>query len=144
MLERALLGGRLEIRARGVSMRPWLRPGDRVRLERRPPRRGDVALIALPERVVLHRLVRRRGDAWFVRGDARRGCDGWVGSSQILAVATARLREQASRPRWVRLDRPLSRARGLALSPMLRLLRSLGGARVRRRPTVSFRRPPGM
>lgn len=113
-IEGSLARGPVEIRTRGIAMRPLLRPGDRVRLERRAPRRGDVALIALAERMVLHRLVRRRGETWLVRGDAPGPSEAWVHRDQVVAVATARRREGRGRARWLRLDHPVARAGGLA------------------------------
>jgi hypothetical protein len=125
LLQRALDAGPVEIRARGVSMRPLLQTGDRVRLERLSPRRGHVALVELPDRVILHRLVRRRGTRWLVRGDARSCDDGWVAEHQILAIATARRREAGSPldSRWTRLDRGSARLLGLVAAPIARLAR---------------------
>ena len=127
LLERALASGSLEVVARGVSMRPALRAGDRVRLAQRGPRRGDVALVALADRVVLHRLVARRGRRWLVRGDARPGCDGWVEPERILAVATGFRRgaETGDASRWHRLDRAPDRWRGLLLAGLVRAARGL-------------------
>ena len=125
LLETALRAGPLEICASGVSMRPALRPGDRVRLERREARHGDVALVVASGRVVLHRLLRRRCGHWLVRGDARPAVDGWVSPEQVLAIATARRRNRgfARSADWQRLDRPLARWLGLSGAPLLRLLR---------------------
>lgn len=95
-------------------MRPHLRPGDRVRLESRPPRRGDIVLVCLDERMVLQRLVRVRGDTCLIRADGAASVDAWVHRDQVLAVATARQRPQQGPGRWVRLDHPVARARGLA------------------------------
>jgi hypothetical protein len=132
LLQRALEQGPVEIRAVGVSMRPLLRAGDRIRLDRRAPRRGDVALVEVSERVMLHRLVRRRRDRWLVRGDARSVSDGWVASGQILAIATAHRRGDESHPnaRWKRLDHPSARMLGLVAAPLRRIARS---ARQKRR-----------
>jgi len=113
LLRAAVGAGPLEICARGVSMRPLLRPGDRVRLERRPPRFGQVALVALEDRVVLHRLLAHRAGRWLVRGDARPVSDGWVSDAQILAVATGRRRGRGD-PGLEPLDGPwLRRLAGL-------------------------------
>jgi len=127
LLERALASGDLEVVARGISMRPALRAGDRVRLAQRAPRRGDVALVALADRVVLHRLVGRRGRHWRVRGDAHPRCDGWVEPERILAVATGFRRgaESDDRNRWHRLDRAPDRWRGLLLARLVRGARGL-------------------
>lgn len=123
----------LTLRARGDGMRPWLRPGDRLRLERRSPRLGDVALVALGDRLVLQRLVRRRGRGWLVRGEGVRAHRAaYVPADQIVAVATARAGEAG----WVRLDGLLGRARALALGPALRAASRL---RRRRAPGVPSR-----
>ena len=126
LLQRALEEGPVEIRVLGVSMRPLLRAGDRIRLDRRAPRRGDVALVEVSERVMLHRLVRCRRDRWLVRGDARSSSDGWIAAHQILAIATARRREDDTRPnaRWKRLDHPPARALGLIAASLGRLARN--------------------
>jgi hypothetical protein len=115
-LRAALRLGPLEFGAAGVSMRPLLRAGDRVRLENRAPQRGDVALVALESGLVLHRLLRRRGGRWLLRGDARRRADGWIHGDQILAVATARRRvtTHPGRGDWRRLDTKVARWLGLA------------------------------
>jgi hypothetical protein len=140
LLQRALDAGPVEIRVLGVSMRPLLRAGDRIRLDRRAPRRGDVALVEVSKRVMLHRLVRlvevskrvmlhrlvrRRRDRWLVRGDARSRSDGWVAAHQVLAIATARRRDGDSRanPRWKRLDHPPARVLGLVAARLGRIAR---------------------
>lgn len=121
--------------ARSDAMRPWVRPGDRVRFEARAPRRGDVVLVALAERRVLQRLVRRRGIGWTVRGDARGQPPAFVRDDQILAVAVACARE--GRPAWRRVDGILGRTGALALGPAWRVAHAL-----RRRRAAARRRPP--
>jgi hypothetical protein len=125
LLQRALDAGPVEIRVLGGSMRPLLRDGDRIRLDRRTPRRGDVALVEVSKRLMLHRLVYRRRDRWLVRGDARSRSDGWIAAHQVLAVATARRRDTDSRanPRWKRLDHPSARALGLVAARLGRVAR---------------------
>ena len=125
LLQRALEAGPVKIRVLGVSMRPLLRAGDHIRLDRLAPRLGDVALVEISQRLMLHRLVRRRRDRWLVRGDARSRSDGWIAAHQILAIATARHRELDSRPnaRWKRLDHPPARVLGLVAAPLGRLAR---------------------
>jgi len=130
LLGRALAAGPLVIEARGVSMRPWLRPGDRVQLETRPPRLGDVALVRSSGRLVLHRLRRRRGRHWLVQGDARPRPDGWIEADAILGVAVARARAAAP-GRWARMDGAGQRWLALVAAPLLDTLRR-GRARLRR------------
>lgn len=109
-IEHSLDQGPVEIRARGDAMSPLVRPGDRVRLQRRDPQAGEVALIAVGGRLVLHRLVRRRGDTWLVQADRPSAPDAWVHACQIIAIATDRLR--AGDEHWTPLasERRLGRA----------------------------------
>jgi nickel-type superoxide dismutase maturation protease len=97
------------------SMLPTLRPGDRLRVDpgayrRRPPRPGEVVVVADPERRV-PRLLKRvaavdaRTGAVELRGDAP---DGARDSRQFGAVPAA-----AIVGRVYRLYYPLDRAREL-------------------------------
>ena len=66
--------------ARGRSMWPALRDGDRVRVTplTRAPRAGDVVFARVGDFVVLHRVLWvRRDGAVLLKGDARRRVDGW-------------------------------------------------------------------
>jgi hypothetical protein len=105
-------------------MRPLLRPGDRVRLEDRPPRSGDVALVSLQGRLVLQRLGARRGARWKV-GAAAGASAGWVHADQVKAVAISRRREGDPNEPWVRIDRLVDRVFGRALAPAYRAARIL-------------------
>jgi hypothetical protein len=123
LLRTALATGPLELVAQGLSMRPALRPGDRVRLEARGPRRGEIVLAVAGKRLVLHRVLRRRAGAWLLRGDARRGPDGWIPSDDILGVATARFATGGRAPGWKRLDGGMARAYGLFIAPLVAFAR---------------------
>jgi hypothetical protein len=108
-----------------------------VRLEARSPRRGEIVLAVAGKRLVLHRLLRRRGQAWLLRGDARRYADGWVCAGDILGVATARERTGGRAPGWRRLDCGSARAFGLVMPRILVWARGVrerlrGRRRVRR------------
>jgi len=100
----SLARGSVEIRTRGRSMRPLLEPGDRVRLERRAPRSGDVALVEIGERLVLHRLVRPQGETWWVRGEQASAGIGRVHRDQVVAIATERRRDAQEPPGWRPLE----------------------------------------
>lgn len=128
LLIRAVAAGPLVIRVCGVSMRPWLEAGDEVRLGRRAPRRGDVALVVVRGRLVLHRLVRESAGCWLVRGDARARPDGWVEGQAVLAVALARRRGREAGKGWQPLGGPVARAGPLVGAPLLRALRRLRAA----------------
>lgn len=110
-LERSLTNGPIEIRARGDAMSPLVQPGDRVRLQRRTPRAGEVGLISVGGRLVLHRLVRRRGKTWLVHADRLGTPDAWIHARQVVAVATDRLR--AGELQWIALGRERRLARAL-------------------------------
>lgn len=99
--------GPVEIEARGDAMAPLVLPGDRVRLERRAPRAGEVALVALEGRLVLQRLMRRRGGVWRVHAERPTVKDAWVHERQVVAIATGRLRRGHSE--WVHLAEDRSR-----------------------------------
>jgi hypothetical protein len=75
-------------RARGASMRGSIRDGETVRLV--PPmsvERGSVAMAALPDgRLVVHRVLRVRGDRVTLRGDTCRAADADVAVADIVAV----------------------------------------------------------
>lgn len=138
VLRASLALGPVELRAGGVSMRPRLRAGDTVRLERRAARRGDIVLAVCEGRLVLHRVVRRRGDAWLLHGDARPRPDGWIRDADVLGVATARrARPGERRGSRHRLDGALHRWLGIATVALLAPLRT----RVPSRGTFRSLRP---
>ena len=65
-------GGSVRLVARGHSMTPAIRDGDRVELEPlgSPPRPGDVLACEADGSLVIHRLVGRPGGRLELRGDA--------------------------------------------------------------------------
>jgi hypothetical protein len=146
LLRTALASGPLELVAHGLSMRPALRPGDRVRLEARVPRRGEIVLAVAGNRLVLHRALRRRGGAWLLQGDARRRPDGWISGSDVLAVATARAATGGRTPVWKRVDGGRARAYGLFIVPLLafahRAPGRLWGSQGWMRPPPAIRKTP--
>ncbi len=139
---------RVRLTVTGSSMFPFIRSGDVVELEplNGLPELGDVVLARCPagpagERCVLHRVVGKNGEAFFLRGDAQRDCDGPFFPGDLLAKGAARFR----RGRGRRLDRGLWRRLGLTwnrLAPvnvwLFQLLRRLAG----QRPQQAVRRPP--
>jgi hypothetical protein len=82
-------GGRLRIFARGWSMSPFIRNGDRITLASlggQVPSLGRVVVFALPgaEALVVHRVVGIRGQAALMRGDNVSQPDGWVQTPAVL------------------------------------------------------------
>jgi hypothetical protein len=146
LLRTALAAGPLELVAQGLSMRPALCPGDRVRLEARAPRRGEIVLAVAGKRLVLHRVLRRRGQVWLLRGDARRWPDGWIQGGDILGVATARAGTGGHARGWRRLDGAMARAYGLLIVPCVAFARRFPGrlraAQGRMRPVPGLRKNP--
>lgn len=68
--EHLALGRPLVVRASGLSMWPFLRPGQRVVVEpRRPLSVGDLALVELGGSLVLHRVIGLSGSRLVSKGD---------------------------------------------------------------------------
>lgn len=106
-------GGVLRTTAVGHSMWPTIRDGDPVVIE--PfggggPAVGDVALVAVAGRLVLHRVIALRGAHALTKGDAITHPDGEVPTSALLG----RVRPRPWDPWLAHLSRvggaPLARA----------------------------------
>ena len=71
-------------------MMPSLREGQRIRLDGRRPRIGDVVLVRQPSGLVLHRLVWGPpldfGGAWRTMADRAQGWDARFAPSQWMAT----------------------------------------------------------
>jgi hypothetical protein len=94
-LLRSVLGQGLpfSFRATGASMSPFIRDGDKVTLsplQGHTPRRGDVVACVGPggQRLIVHRVVGKRGDSYLVKGDAASRVDGLVPREGILGCVT--------------------------------------------------------
>ena len=80
------------LRVQGVSMLPWLREGEKVRIlpaAGRRLRRGDIALFwREPQRPILHRIVRVRRAEGLCEclGDSERGAPERVPVSAVIGV----------------------------------------------------------
>jgi hypothetical protein len=82
--------GRLALRVRGSSMWPWVKSGAEAELVQTRPcalNPGDLALYRRGSTLALHRVVRRQGGAWQMRGDAYGSCIETVLDRDILARA---------------------------------------------------------
>lgn len=83
---------RVKITVTGNSMYPLLRSGiDEVILERgRSYKKGDVVFYRRSNgRYVLHRIVGKKGDAFYLAGDAEVRREYPIYANQIIGVATA-------------------------------------------------------
>jgi signal peptidase len=81
----------VRLTATGSSMFPFIRGGDIVELEpmHLQPMPGDLVLTqcaSVPEgeRYVLHRVVRVKGEAFFLRGDSQQDCEGPFTRGDVL------------------------------------------------------------
>jgi len=82
-------GACFRFQAKGGSMYPFIKDGDVITifpLSEAPPRLGDVVAFTHPEsgKLTVHRLVRRKGDAYFLKGDNIQEADGVVRRKDIL------------------------------------------------------------
>lgn len=84
--------GEAEWVAKGRSMTPAIRHGQRVRLTpvtAEAFRPGQVVMAVLPgDHLVIHRIVRVDGDDLVLRGDARRRCDRRITTGDVVALVT--------------------------------------------------------
>lgn len=89
-------GGEIWVMASGQSMFPTIHNADDVLLSpmRRGVRRGDVVLVPLGPRLMLHRVVSTAPSSITTRGDARAADDRPMAPEDVLARAIA-VRRQA-------------------------------------------------
>jgi len=86
-------GMRARFLARGFSMSPFIKDGDIVTVSPLPGRRpgvGEVVAFTSPDarKLIVHRIVGRRGTAYLARGDSNSQTDGWVSEESILGRVT--------------------------------------------------------
>ena len=110
-------GASLHFRARGNSMRPFIKDGDVLVItpvDISEVQRGDVILFRQGERALVHRLVSRRGEegeTLIVKGDAHLRPDPPLQADLVLGKVT-RVRRDGRR---VNLDRGVLRWAGVRL-----------------------------
>jgi len=107
----------VRLTATGSSMFPFIRGGDVVELEpiNLLPVVGDLVLAqcaSVPEgeRFVLHRVIRVKGEEFFLRGDSQKDCEGPFMRGDLLGRATIVYRNGRAH----RVDRGVWRRLGLA------------------------------
>jgi hypothetical protein len=130
----------LQFRARGGSMRPFIRDQDLIEvapLSGEQARRGQVVVFELDGRLLVHRVVSLRqgkdGMRLLVQGDALLYPDGWIQPKQVFGRVVALQRSG----RWQRLDTPARR--WLAAWSLFGLTLLKGGLRGARRLLRSFK-----
>lgn len=108
--------GRVALRVWGTSMLPWVRPGDIAIIRKADggnARFGDVALLRSGDRLLVHRIVGKQGNAelpeYIAKGDAHRNADGVFCREQLLG-RVVRIFRKGKR---IEMDEP----RQMALAP---------------------------
>lgn len=93
-------GGELWVTGSGQSMQPTVRHADLVLVAplRRSVRRGDVVLVPLGPRLMLHRIAQLDDQRVVTRGDARERDDAPVERDEIVARAIAVRRDHTVTP----------------------------------------------
>jgi hypothetical protein len=90
----------VELEVTGSSMAPLVRSRDVLTVEPVRPRLGDVvARMDAGGRLVVHRVVGRRGRRWLTRGDAASGPDLPAGDEQVLGTVR-RVARRGAEVRW--------------------------------------------
>lgn len=83
-----------KLKLAGGSMRPFLKPGMKIKLRKidpeHPPKVGDVAAIRCRNGILVHRilLIRGRKDdlEYFTKGDRRLTGDGWIERNRVMGI----------------------------------------------------------
>ena len=80
----------LRLQAKGGSMHPFIRSGDWVSValckDRADSiRKGDILLFKKDDSLYLHRVLRRSGEGFLVKGDMSFGSDGLINRDDVLA-----------------------------------------------------------
>lgn len=116
-------GKRVKIRAKGNSMRPFIRGGDIIVLAPTPEqlRKGDIVLARLDERnYVVHRIVGIDSDRLILAGDANLFGRETCHTSQVGGIAVATLRRDRKRS-LITIGSRIAAFGWLSLRPLRRL-----------------------
>lgn len=80
-------------RAKGFSMSPFIKDGDFITLSplfSAPPLLGDVVAFVHPKtgKLIIHRVVGKKGDSYFIKGDSTSEIDDIIPRAKILGRVT--------------------------------------------------------
>jgi signal peptidase I len=86
-------GASFRFQARGHSMTPAIRNGDVITvapLKNIKVGRGDVLAFRHPDRpqMLVHRVLRKKGERYFIKGDNASEADGWIPAENFLGLIT--------------------------------------------------------
>ena len=92
-------GKRFRFTAHGISMSPFIRNGDRVELETiTTVSVGDVVAATLGEKLLVHRVIRKNGTRYQLKGDHLIGADGWFEQETLLGKVVAVYHDEKKQP----------------------------------------------
>lgn len=105
-------GASFRFKATGSSMRPSIRSNDILTispLQGIPPFTGEVTAFRHPRsnRLILHRIVKKKGISYSIRGDNQRLTDAHIPQENILGIVTRVERKGRARFWPDRFDRPI-------------------------------------
>jgi signal peptidase I len=131
LLTDALRAGRsFSFRAGGFSMSPFIKDGDLITVSpfgNMPPGRGDIVafLATAQDGLTVHRIIKRQGIDFIMKGDSNRAADMPVSGSNLLGRVTGIRRRKTERYLGLGPESPLLAAMSRAgiLMPLLRLAR---------------------
>ena len=103
-------GASFRFQARGYSMTPAIRDGDIITLSplgSKIPGRGDVLAFRHPERprLLVHRVLRKKENRFFSKGDNCSEADGWIPAENLLGLVT-RVERQGKMLFWPNRSEP--------------------------------------
>jgi hypothetical protein len=86
-------GAPFRFQARGHSMRPAIRDGDYITISPLGgflPGRGNVLAFRHPNQwqMLVHRVLRKKGECYFIKGDNCSDADGWIPAENLLGLVT--------------------------------------------------------
>ena len=125
-------GHSFSFRAGGFSMSPFIKDGDLITVSpfgNMQPGRGDIVafLDAANNGLTVHRIIKRQGIDFIMKGDNIRTADMPVGESKLLGRVTGIRRREKERHLGLGSERGLLAALSQAgiLMPLMRLMRLL-------------------
>jgi hypothetical protein len=123
-------GHSFSFRAGGFSMSPFIKDGDQITVSpfgNRPPGRGDIVafLDTSQKGLTVHRIIKRQGIDFIMKGDNTRAADMPVSDSKLLGRVTGIRRRNRERYLGLGSERGLLAALSRAgiLMPLMRLTR---------------------
>lgn len=93
-------GKTVQLRVKGTSMLPFLRDGDfaiLVPFDQAGLKVGDVVLFTYRKKVLLHRIIRRKGDNLVLKGDGIRKAKETITTQHVIALMKQIIRKNGKK-----------------------------------------------